>query len=57
MQYLLRVLFEEPLYLVRSLNISSDNYQIAYNLLREWHNKIANLPLYHNQIMDLPCLT
>lgn len=53
MQYLLSVLFEEPLNLVRSLNISSDNYQIAYNLLREWYNEIANLPLNLNQIMDL----
>lgn len=53
MQYLLNVLFEEPLNLVRSLNISFDNYQITYNLLREWYNEIANLPLYLNQIMDL----
>lgn len=57
MQYLLSVLFEEPLNRVRSLNISSDNYQIAYNLLREWYNKIANLPLYLNQNMDLPNIT
>lgn len=54
-QYLLSVLTSEPLNLVRSLNITSANYLVAYNLLRDRYHNIRRLTTLHlNQILDLP---
>lgn len=58
MQYLLSCLKGEALTLVSPLQISSSNYLIAYNLLKErYHNSRRLLTLHLNAILDLPVIT
>lgn len=57
-QYLLSVLSNEPLNLVKSLNLTAANYLVAYNLLRErYHNSRRLQSLHLNQLLDLPNIT
>lgn len=54
-QYLLSVVSGEPSSLIKSLNITTANYLVAYQLLRErYHNTRRLITLHLNQIMDLP---
>lgn len=54
-QYLLSVLSGEPLSLVKSLNITEANYDVAYKLLHDrYHNPRRLTTLHLNQILDLP---
>lgn len=54
-QYLLSVLSGEPLSLVKGLNLTSANYLIAYELLRDrYHNTRRLQTLHLNQLLDLP---
>lgn len=55
LQYLLSVLSNEPLNLIKSLPISDVNYQVAYNILKERYHSPRRLASLHlNQILDLP---
>ncbi|XP_054287757.1 uncharacterized protein LOC129003486 [Macrosteles quadrilineatus] len=57
-QYLLSVVSGEPLSLIKSLNITTANYLVAYQLLRDrYHNTRRLTTLHLNQIMDLPNIT
>jgi hypothetical protein len=57
-QYLLSSLTDEPLSLIKSLNISAANYPIAYQLLRDrYHNARRLSTLHLNAILDLPNIT
>lgn len=54
-QYLLSVLSGEPLNLIKSLSITTANYLVAYQLLRDrYHNPRRLTTLHLNQIIDLP---
>lgn len=54
-QYLLSSLTDEPLNLIKSMNISAANYPIAYELLRDrYHNPRRLSTLHLNAILDLP---
>uniref|UniRef100_A0A1B6KZV2 Integrase catalytic domain-containing protein n=1 Tax=Graphocephala atropunctata TaxID=36148 RepID=A0A1B6KZV2_9HEMI len=54
-QYLLSVLEGEPLNLVKSLNLTAANYQIAYQLLRDrYHNTRRLTTLHLNHLLDMP---
>lgn len=57
-QYLLSVLNGEPLNLVKGLNLTAQNYLVAYDLLRErYHNARRLQSLHLNQLLDLPNIT
>ncbi|XP_054259448.1 uncharacterized protein LOC128984179 [Macrosteles quadrilineatus] len=54
-QYLLSVLKNEPLNLVKAFSITSANYSIAYQLLRDrYHNTRRLTTLHLNKLIDLP---
>lgn len=54
-QYLLSSLTDEPLNLIKSLNISAVNYPIAYQLLKDrYHNSRRVSSLHLNGVLDLP---
>lgn len=54
-QYLLSVLIGEPLNLIKGLNLTTANYLIAYDLLRDrYHNTRRLQTLHLNQLLDLP---
>ncbi|XP_059047611.1 uncharacterized protein LOC131843038 [Achroia grisella] len=58
LHYLLSVLDKEPLSLVKHLVISSENYQVAYNLLTErYENKRVIADKHVEAILNLPNLT
>lgn len=57
-QYLLSVLSGEPLSLVRSLNITPQNYLTAYQMLRDRYHSPRRLTTLHlNNILDLPSIS
>lgn len=57
-QYLLSVLNDEPLNLIKSLHLTAANYLVAYNLLRDrYHNTRRLQSLHLNQLLDLPNLS
>lgn len=54
-QYLLSVLRGEPFNIIKSLPLSTANYSVAYDLLKErYHSPRRLVTLHLNQILDLP---
>lgn len=54
-QYLLSVLSGEPLSMIRGLNITTQNYMTAYQMLRDRYHSPRRLTTLHlNNIIDLP---
>ncbi|XP_046686714.1 uncharacterized protein LOC124372372 [Homalodisca vitripennis] len=54
-QYLLSILSGEPLALIKNFNISTANYLIVYNILRQRYHSTRRLVTLHlNHLIDLP---
>lgn len=57
-QYLLSVLRGEALNIVKSLNLTAENYVIAYRLLTDRYQNDRRLKSFHlNNLLDLPSVT
>jgi len=57
-QYLLSVIQGEPLNHIKSLSLTSENYSIAYQMLRErYHNDRRLQSLHLNNLLDLQPIT
>lgn len=58
MQYLMTSLSKEPLNMIKSLDITAENYLVAYQLLRDrYHNPRRLQALHLNALLDLPNIT
>lgn len=56
-QYLLSILQDEPLKLIKSLPITEANYKIAYDLLKARYHSLRRLVTLHlTKIIDLPSI-
>lgn len=54
-QYLVSCLQNEPLNLIKNLPITSENYEVAWNILKQRYQNSRKIITYHaNNIIDLP---